>query len=81
MSRGYIIFNCTELDTVDFSQVLDTSSNTVRKSLDKTLTFVKYENPMPSSITSLTTKQGPYTYSEISSILDGEDWTDPNLGI
>ena len=78
MNRTYVIFNVSELATIDFSQVLETSVDTVRKSLDETLTFVKYEGEMPSSVTALTTKQGPYTHSEILTILAGPDWTDPN---
>ena len=78
MNRNYVIFNVSELATIDFSQVLETSADTVRKSIDETLTFVKYEGEMPSSVTALTTKQGPYTHSEILAILAGPDWTDPN---
>ena len=78
MNRNYVIFNVSELATIDFSQVLETSIDTVRKSIDETLTFVKYEGEMPSSVVALTTKQGPYTHSEILTILAGPDWTDPN---
>ncbi len=75
MSYTYVIFNCNELNTIDFSQVLETSINTVRKSIDETLTFVKYEGTMPSSITALTTIQGTYTHSEILPILSGNIWS------
>ena len=78
MNRNYVIFNVSELATIDFSQVLETSIDTVRKSIDETLTFVKYEGEMPSSVSALTTAQGPYTHSEILAILAGPDWTDPN---
>ena len=78
MNRNYVIFNVSELATIDFSQVLETSADTVRKSLDESQTFVKYEGEMPSSVVALTTKQGPYTHSEILTILAGPDWTDPN---
>jgi len=78
MNRNYVIFNVSELASIDFSQVLETSTDTVRKSIDETLTFVKYEGEMPSTVTALTTKQGPYTHSEILTILAGPDWTDPN---
>lgn len=78
MNRNYVIFNVSELATIDFSQVLETSIDTVRKSIDESQTFVKYEGEMPSSVVALTTKQGPYTHSEILTILAGPDWTDPN---
>ena len=77
-NRKYVIFNVSELGSVDFSEVMETSADTVRKSLDETLTFVKYEGDMPSSVSSLTTKTSEYSHSEILTILSGADWTDPN---
>jgi len=74
-NRHYIIFSTTELSNVDFSQVLETSIDTVRKSVDESKTFVKFEGDTPSSIQSLTTKEGPYTHSEIITILSTEEWT------
>ena len=77
--KYYIIFNVSELDKIDFSQVFETSIETVRKSVDKTLTFVKYDtDEMPSSVASLDTKQGPYSHEEILEILATPEWTDPN---
>lgn len=77
-NRHFVIFDVTELPTIDFSQVLETSQDTVRKSVDETKTFVKYDGSMPSSVSSLTTKEGPYTYDEILTILATPEWTDPN---
>jgi len=74
-NRHYVIFSTTELDQIDFSQVLETSKDTVRKSVDETLTFVKYEDNMPPTVEALTTKQGPYTHEEILAILATEAWT------
>lgn len=76
-NRQYVIFNVSELDLIDFNQVLETSAETVRKSVDGTKTFVKYENEMPSSVQSLTSKEGPYTHDEILSILGTIEWTEP----
>jgi hypothetical protein len=77
-NRQFMIFNTSELASVDFSQVLETSIDTVRKSVDETKTFVKWDGEtIPSSIDALTTKEGPYTYSEIQTILGGEEWTSP----
>jgi hypothetical protein len=64
---------------IDFSQVLETSAETVRKSVDGTKTFVKWEGNIPSSDQSLTTKDGSYTYNEILTILESPEWTDINL--
>jgi hypothetical protein len=74
--RYYVIFNVSELDKIDFNQVFETSSETVRKSLDETLTFVKYKDEeMPSSVVALETKVGPYSHTEILEILSTPEWT------
>lgn len=74
--RQFMIFAVSEVANVDFNQVLETSEETLRKSVDGTKTFVKWEGEeVPSSINALTTKEGPYTYGEILTILDGTEWT------
>jgi hypothetical protein len=78
-NREFMIFNTTELDQIDFTQVHETSIDTVRKNLDETLTFVKWDGEIPSSVSSLITKQGPYTYTEILNILEGPEWTSNNI--
>jgi len=72
-----MIFNVSELDSVDFTQVLETSKDTVRKSVDETKTFVKWEGEMPEFLSSFENTEGPYTHSEILEILSGEEWTSP----
>ena len=78
-NREFMIFNVLELLNIDFTQVLETSIDTVRKSVDETKTFVKWDGiTIPSSVDSLTTKEGPYTYNEILDILATPEWTDPS---
>ena len=74
-NREFMIFNVSELPLIDFNQVHETSQDTVRRSVDATLTFVKWDGAIPSSVEALTTKQGPYTYDEILTILSGPEWT------
>jgi len=76
--RRFVIFNTSELSTIDFNQVFETSADTVRKSLDELKTFVKFDLPSPSSITALTTKSQEYDYDEMLVILATPEWTDPN---
>ena len=79
--RNFMIFNVSELGTIDFNEVLETSQDTVRKSVDETKTFVKWDGETtPSSVDSLSTKEGPYTHSEILSILATVEWT-PEIDI
>ena len=68
----------SELNVIDFTQVHETSANTVRKSVDLTKTFVKWDGDIPDCVNNLTTKEGPYTYEEILTILATPEWTDPN---
>lgn len=79
-NRKFMIFNVSELPQINFSEVLETSIDTVRKSVDETKTFVKWDGDIPSSISNLTTSEGPYTYEEITEILMSPEWL-PNLMI
>ena len=73
----YVIFDTTETGSVDFTEVKETSIHTLRLSISGSQTFVKYEGEtMPSSVSSLTTKEGPYSHTEILNILTGSEWTD-----
>jgi hypothetical protein len=76
-NRRFVIFNITEISQIDFTQVYETDADTVRKSVDETKTFVKYDLPEPSSVTALTTKSQEYTYDEILQILNTPEWTEP----
>lgn len=75
---NYMIFSVSELRKVDFSEVLETSIETIRKSVDNAKTFVKWEGDIiPSSVESLTTKEGPYTIEEMRNILSTPEWNPP----
>jgi len=76
-NREFMIFNVSELPNIDFTQVLETSIDTVRKSVDETKTFVKWDGEMPECVSTLTTKEGPYTYDEILVILSTSVWNEP----
>ena len=80
-NRQYVIFDVSELDKINFDEVLETSTETVRKSTDGSKTFVKWEDGQtaPPSVESLTTK-GPYlTHAEILEILATPEWTTIDL--
>jgi len=76
-NREFMIFNVSELPLINFDEVLETSAETVRKSVDGTKTFVKWDNEIPLCVQSLTTKEGPYPYEEILNILLTPEWTSP----
>jgi len=76
-NRQFMIFNVSELPNIDFTQVLETSEETVRKSVDQTKTFVKWDGDMPECVKTLTTQEGSYTYEEILTILLTTEWSKP----
>tara|TARA_R110000824_G_scaffold107922_2_gene254631 strand:+ start:247 stop:489 length:243 start_codon:yes stop_codon:yes gene_type:complete len=76
MSRKYVIINADEVSSVDFSQVIETSAQTLRYNVDPagTKTFVKFEGSTPDFLGGKT----QYTHSEILTILATDEWTDPD---
>ncbi len=75
--RNFMIFSTSETGSIDFSEVLETSAETLRLNVSGSKSFVKWDGEtIPTSVDSLTTKEGPYTYNEIVTILTGSDWTD-----
>jgi len=76
MSRKYVIINADEVDSVDFSQVDETSADTIRYSVDNSQTFVKFDSDTTPSFLDGKTQ---YSHSEILAILATDEWTDPDF--
>ena len=74
-NRTYVIINAADVEEVNFSEVLETSEDTLRWSVDHTKTFVKFEGATPDFLEGET-----HNYSEILAILRTPEWTntDPN---
>ena len=70
--RKYVIINADEVDSVDFSQVDETSKSTLRFSLDNSQTFIKFDTDTTPSFLDGKTQ---YTHSEILAILATDAWT------
>jgi hypothetical protein len=77
--REYLILPVSELTKVDFNLVLETSAETVRKSIDETKTFVKWDGETPAFVATISGAEGPYTYSEILDVLTGVEWTSTGM--
>jgi hypothetical protein len=77
--REYLILPVSEITKVDFNLVLETSAETVRKSIDETKTFVKWEGAEPAFVATISGSEGPYTYEEILDILTGIEWTNTGM--
>lgn len=76
-NRKYVIIPSTEINSIDFTEVLETAPDTCRYSVDATYTFVKYEGDMPASVAAITGKSQEYSHAEILNVLSGPDWTAP----
>jgi len=76
MDRKYVIIDADEVSSVDFDKVEETSADTIRYSLDGSLTFVKFDSDTTPSFLDGKTQ---YTHSEILTILATDEWTDPNF--
>ena len=72
MSRKYVIINADEVDSVDFSQVDETNETTLRFSVDKSLTFVKFDaNTTPAFLDG----KKQYSHSEMLDVLATDEWS------
>ena len=68
----YVIILAEEVSSVNFNQVLETSENTLRYSLDNSQALLKFEGVTPGFLEGKQT----YTYSEIMEILNSPSWTE-----
>ena len=74
----YITIEMSEVALVDFSQVMETSEQTLRLSVDGLETVLKWEGAEPAFVSTLSSYKGPYTHEEILAIMATPEWTDPN---
>jgi di/tripeptidase len=76
-NRKYVIIpaDSDTMNSINFSEVMETSKDTCRYSVDGTKTFVKYAGEMPASVAAVTGKSQEYTHDEILTILQTEEWT------
>ena len=74
-NRKYVIINTSETGSIDFSQVNETSVDTLRFNLSGSQTFVKFDGAAPSFLDGKT----QYSHSEILTILTGSAWTDNEI--
>jgi len=66
----YVILIASEVSSIDFSKVLEDSTNTLRYNNDNTKTFVKFTGDTPSFLSSKTI----LNRSEILEELKKEEW-------
>ena len=72
----YAIININDLDNVDFTQIGETSSETIRKSLDETMFVIKWETE-PDFITDGTiVPLQVLTHEECLELMNTPEWTE-----
>ena len=77
--RHYVIMPINAaIYEVNFNQVLETSKHTIRKSVDGTKAFVKYEGDMPSSIIYISGRSQEYSHEAMIDILKTNEWSSPD---
>ena len=67
----YVIYNMADVLNIDFSLVEETSQDTLRLSIDKTKTVLKFKGETPSFLVGLQ----QYNHSEILAIMHSSEWT------
>ena len=73
----YIIIEVSEIALIDFNQVMETSEQTLRLSVDGLKTVLKWQGAEPSFVSTLSSYEGPYTHEEILVIMATPEWTNP----
>jgi len=74
--RNFMILNVLEVDSLDFKEILETSPESLRKSINGDKTFVKWQGEkIPNSVSNLMSKTGPYSYEEMIPILSSREWS------
>ena len=77
-TKIYAILNIGDLDSVNFNEVITTSKETIRKSIDGSQFLVKYKIT-PSFISDGTiTPVSVMNHDDCLTLMDTEDWTSNN---
>tara|TARA_B100001094_G_C17919646_1_gene665310 strand:- start:105 stop:350 length:246 start_codon:yes stop_codon:yes gene_type:complete len=66
----YVIIESSEISSVDFSKVKNTSAETLRRTVDQSEAIVKYEGDQPSFLNGKST----YSHEEILSEVKKSKW-------
>tara|TARA_B100000035_G_C20985790_1_gene547740 strand:- start:858 stop:1106 length:249 start_codon:yes stop_codon:yes gene_type:complete len=72
--ENYTIINATDLNTVDFTTVKTSSAQTSRKSIDESKAVIKFDGDLPPSLQTLTPTPTLYSFEEIQTIMNTDEW-------
>lgn len=79
----YVTLSVSEINQLDFNQILQTSAETLRLSIDGLSTIVKWNtgDGVPPCIDGLTTKSPYMTYDEAIDLMSTPEWTKNGPGV
>jgi len=77
-TKTYAVINLTDLELIDFSQINETSKDTIRKSLDETQFVIKWEEGyIPTFITDASViPLGVYDHHAILELMATPFWSE-----
>ena len=77
--RDYITIDSSDLAAVDFDEVMESSPETCRYSLDGTKVVLKFISPVgksyPESIRKINSKSGRYSWEAIIELMETDEWS------
>ena len=71
----YAIININDLDNVDFTQIGETSSETIRKSLDETMFVIKWKTEPDFIKDDVVIPLQVLSYQECLELMNTSEWT------
>ena len=74
MSNKYLIIPITELDKVDFSQLVITSIDNLRYNNERTKAIIEWDVIDPAFLNQLNNSEGSYSADEMSIVLSNPEW-------
>ena len=75
-TRTYAVINLTDVSLIDFSQIGETSIDTIRKSLDNSQFVIKWEDGYtPTFINNSVVPVGTYDHHAILELMATPEWT------
>ena len=75
--RTYAVIDIKDLDLIDFSQIEETSRDTIRKSLDNTQFVIKWTQEPTFIENGTVIPVGIYTHSECLELMSTDKWSEP----
>jgi hypothetical protein len=75
--RTYAVINITDLELIDFSQIEETSSNTIRKSIDNTQFVIKWTQEPTFISDGTVVPVGTYDHHAILELMATDKWSEP----